>query len=88
MSTLEWQRSYPTLETVMEAGLQTLCTWCDNLPPPQTDVQRTVLRRLKARQHELFSQALREEAPEIAQKFNALIDRMERLGIRSPVRRV
>ena len=45
MSTLEWQRSYPTLETVMEAGLQTLCTWCDNLPPPQTDVQRTVLRR-------------------------------------------
>lgn len=83
-----WQTTYPNLATVMEAGVETLCTYCDNLPPPQTDVQRTVLRRMKARRDDLMATMLRAQAPDIADKLNDIIDRMERLGIKSPVRRV
>lgn len=85
---MNWQETYPTLEAVMAASLQTLCTWCDRLPQPQTDVERTVLRRLNARKDELFRQQVREKAPDIADKFNDIIDRMERAGIRSPVQRM
>lgn len=85
---MQWQTTYPALATVMEASLQTLCTWCDNLPPPQTDVERTVMRRLKARRDELVATEVREKAPHIADKFNDIIDMMERLGIPSPVRRM
>lgn len=85
---MQWQTTYPTLATVMEAGFETLCTWCDKLPPPQTDVQRTVMRRLIARRDELLGQQVREKAPHIAEKFNDIVDRMERMGIKSPVRRM
>ena len=85
---MEWQRTYPTLATVMEASFETLCTWCDQLPAPQTDVERTVLRRLQARRDELMGQQVREKAPHIAEKCNDIVDRLERLGIKSPVRRM
>lgn len=85
---MHWQRTYPALATVAEASFETLCTWCDNLPPPETDVQRTVLRRLKARRDELLGKEVREKAPHLAEKFNDIVDRMERLGIKSPVRRM
>lgn len=85
---MEWQRTYPALATVMEASFETLCTWCDQLPAPQTDVERTILRRLKARRDELLGQQVRAKAPHIAEKFNDIVDRLERLGIKSPVRRM
>lgn len=85
---MDWKRTYPALATVMAASFETLCTWCANLPAPQTDVERTVLRRLKARRDELAGQQLREKAPHLADKFNDIIDRMERLGIKSPVQRM
>ena len=85
---MEWQKTYPTLSTVNEAGFETLCTWCNELPAPQTDVERTVMRRLKARRDELLRQQLREKAPQLVDKFNHIVDRMERLGIKSPVRRM
>lgn len=85
---MEWQRTYPALATVMQASFETLCTWCDQLPAPQTDVERTVWRRLKARRDELMGQQVREKAPHIAEKFNDVVDRLERMGIKSPVRRM
>lgn len=85
---MEWQRTYPALATVMEASFETLCTWCDSLPAPQTDVERTVMRRLKARRDELMGQQVREQAPEIADKFNAIFDKLERLGIKSRMGRM
>ena len=85
---MDWQRTYPALATVMQASFETLCTWCDKLPAPQTDVERTVMRRLKARRDELMGQQVREKAPHIAEKFNDIVDRLERLGIKSPVRRM
>ena len=85
---MHWQRTYPTLATVMEASFETLCTWCDELPKPENDVQKTVLRRLRLRRDELMAVQVRENAPEIADKFNEILDRMERLGIKSPVGRM
>ena len=86
--TLDWQRTYPTLATVAVAGFETLCAWCGNLPAPQTDVERTVLRRLKARRDAMAAERIRKEAPAIANKFNEIIDRLERAGIHPPVRRM
>lgn len=85
---MTWQRTYPTLATAMEASFETLCAWCDNLPAPETDVERTVLRRLKARRDQLLGQQVREHAPEIAEKFNDILDRMTRMGIKPPVGRM
>lgn len=85
---MDWTKTYPALATVMVASFETLCTWHDNLPAPQTDVERTVLRRLKARRDELLRQQVRERAPDIAAKFNDIIDKMERAGIKSPVPRM
>ena len=85
---MDWQKTYPTLAAVSEAGFQTLCAWCDNLPPPQNDVERTVLRRLKARRDELLSSQVRETAPHIADRFNDILDRLQQLGIKPPVSRM
>lgn len=85
---MEWQKTYPTLEAVMAASFQTLDTWRDNLPPPQTDVERTVLRRLKLRWAELLAVQVREQAPHIADKMNDLAARMERLGLPRPFQKM
>lgn len=45
--------TYPDLATMMAADLRTLVIWRKNLSPPQTDVQRTVRRRLEKRWLEL-----------------------------------
>jgi len=84
---MEWTRTYPTLETAMEASFETLCSWADNLPAAQTDVERCVLRRIKARKEELARETIRKERPDIAAKFNEIIDTLERFGIKSPVGR-
>lgn len=85
---MDLRTTYPTVATVMVASLDTLQTWLTSLPAPQTDVERTVMRRLKARSDELFRQQLRQQAPGIADQFNDIIDKMERAGIRSPVPRM
>lgn len=81
---MEWQKEYPNLATVMAASFETLGTWRENLPQPQTDVERTVLRRLTQRWEELGAVKLREQAPEIADKMNDLAAKMERLGMGRP----
>lgn len=85
---MDWKTTYPALATVMVASLETLQTWLTSLPAPQTDVERTVMRRLKVRSDELFRQELRQQAPGIADQLNDIIDRMERAGIRPPVQRM
>lgn len=85
---MNWKQTYPTLEAVTLASFETLVSWSDNLPPPQTDVQRTVKRRLLARRDELLAQQVREHAPQVADRFNDIIDRLGRLGIKSPVGRM
>jgi len=85
---MDWTKTYPALATVMVASFETLCTWHDNLPAPQTDVERTVMRRLLARREELLRRQVRERAPDIAAKFNDIIDRMRRAGIKPPVPRM
>lgn len=85
---MDWTKTYPALATVMVASFETLCTWHDNLPAPQTDVERTVMRRLLARRDELLRKQVRERAPDIAAKFNDIIDKMERAGIKSPAPRM
>ena len=57
-----WQTTYPSLATVSEASVETLTTWIESLPAPQTDVQRTVLRRLALRRQELMALELRAKA--------------------------
>ena len=81
---MEWQKTYPALATVMAASFETLDTWRDNLPRPQTDIERTVLRRLNLRWEELGALKIREQAPHIADKMNDLAARMERLGMGRP----
>ena len=76
---MDWTKTYPALATVMVASFETLCTWHDNLPAPQTDVERTVYRRLLARRDELLRQQVRERAPDIAAKFNDIIDKLGRV---------
>lgn len=85
---MDWTKTYPALATVMVASFETLRTWHDNLPAPQTDVERTVMRRLLARREELLRRQVRERAPDIATKFNDIIDRMQRAGIKPPVPRM
>lgn len=85
---MEWQKTYPNLATAMAASFETLGTWRDNLPPPQTDVERTVLRRITQRWEELGAVKVREQAPHIADKMNELADRLERIGIGRPFPRM
>lgn len=75
-TTMTWQTTYPTLATAMAANFATLQTWADSLPAPQTDVERTVRRRLLARRNELAAIELRTKHPEIADKLNDLGDRL------------
>ena len=46
------------------------------------------MRRLLARRDELLRQQVRERAPDIAAKFNDILDKMERAGIKSSVPRM
>lgn len=76
---MTWQTTYPTIETLQLANLTTIETWCKHLPPPQTDVERTVHRRLKARLDQLAGEELRRERPDIADSLNALSDTIEKV---------
>jgi len=81
---LDWRRTYPCLAAVMAASLDTLATWREHLPAPQTDVERTVSRRLNRRFDEVAKSELRRQAPELAAKYEDVIARLARLGIKVP----
>ena len=75
----DWKTTYPSLATVMVASFGTIHTWVENLPPPQNDVERTVARRMRKRLQDLFPGELRQQAPEVADKYEALLDRINKL---------
>ena len=71
-----WKTIYPTLADAMRANFSTLLAWDEHLPVPQTDVQRTVRRRIKKQLFALAGKEFREKAPEIADGWNDLIDKI------------
>lgn len=81
---MDWKKTYPTLETMMLASFETLCEWDTNLPPPQTDVERTLMRRLRVRQNELGMRKMKTEAPELHEKIEDIYARLDKLGIKVP----
>jgi hypothetical protein len=85
---MTWQTTYPTVATVQAANFETIHTWLDNLPAPQTDVERTVHRRLIARHTELAAQQLRTHHPTIADAYNKLGDTLERIVGARPMPRM
>jgi hypothetical protein len=74
-----WQTQYPTLEMVNSASFQTLQTWDANLPEPQTDVERTIRRRISKAQFERAAEEARQKAPSVADKWNDIMDGLERI---------
>ncbi|HYC00362.1 MAG TPA: hypothetical protein VEC57_14590 [Candidatus Limnocylindrales bacterium] len=67
------------MEAVNLAAVSTLHAWDENLPSPQTDVERTVRRRIRVRFETLAREEIRQKHPDIAAKMNDLIDKFERL---------
>lgn len=47
--------NYPTIVDVKTADERTLRDWLKNLPAPQTDVERTVHRRIRQAVHDMSS---------------------------------
>ncbi len=76
-----WETTYPTLEMVNKASAQTLMTWYDKLPHPQTDVERTIKRKIEKRVFKLIGPEVREAAPEVAEAWNKLSDQMKKMGL-------
>jgi hypothetical protein len=74
---MNWQTEYPTLATVNEAAFSTLQAWDEQLPAPQDDVQRTLRRRIKKQMMTRAGEEVREKAPEVAEKWNSLMDRIK-----------
>jgi hypothetical protein len=81
---MNWQTTYPTLAQVNEAAFQTLDTWAEKLPPPQTDVEKTVMRRLLATRDKLCAQETRKADPALADKLKDLGQRLGKMGIANP----
>lgn len=82
-----WAREYPSLATAMSASFETVSAWCELLPKPQTDVERTIYKRLHVRREALARSEIKDNHPDIASAMNRIIDLMERAGIKSPVDR-
>ncbi len=78
---MSWGGEYPTVAMVARASYETLCTWEEGLPKPVTDVQRTVSRRITLRLFETGDAKLREEAPEVAAKWDELQELAKKVGI-------
>lgn len=76
---MPWQTTYPTVATVQAANFDTVCTWCEQLPKPQTDVEQAVMRRLLKRRDELGAELLRRDHPDIADRMNRVQDLLARL---------
>jgi hypothetical protein len=68
---------------VQQASFETLCTWAESLPAPQTDVERTVHRRLLARRDELGQVELRKVRPDLADKLEQLRADFDRIVMKA-----
>jgi hypothetical protein len=78
---MTWQTTYPTVATVKSAHYKTLSTWDETLPEPQTDVERTVRKRISKRLFGVTAAECREKAPEVAKAWNDLADTLKRMGV-------
>jgi hypothetical protein len=76
---MDWRTTYPSIEALGLANFETLNTWVENLPDPQTDVQRTVWRRLGTARQEAMVKELRKASPEVADKYEDVIERFRAL---------
>lgn len=74
---MTWEHSYPTLAMVNSAAFATLQTWDKSLAAPQTDVERTIRRRITKQLFERAAEEVREKAPHIAAKWNDIMDKLE-----------
>lgn len=82
---MQWQTEYPTIAMVNEAAFTTLDAWDRSLPAPQTDVEHAVRRRIKKCLLERAGEELRKTEPGIADQFNDVFSRMDKLfGTKSP----
>lgn len=72
-----WARFYPDLGTVMRAPLQTLVTWDQHLPAPQTDVERTIRRRMKGRICKLLADEMTRQHPELVDELSRVVGKFE-----------
>jgi hypothetical protein len=72
---LPWMLIYPSVADVAKASNETCFAWHEHLPKPQTDVERTVRRRLSARMYDW----MKEEAPEFADTINDLYARIGKI---------
>lgn len=71
---MDWRTTYPSLEALGLANFETLNTWCESLPKPQTDVERTVWRRLGQARHEAMRTELHRMAPDVAKSFDDVME--------------
>ena len=78
---MKWQTTYPTLNVVKTAAFQTLCTWDKELPLPQTDVERTIRKRIKNTLFKKVAKEVKEKEPDIAETWNELVDKLRKFGI-------
>lgn len=69
-----WKKTYPTIATVNQANKDTLLAWGEHLPPPQTDVERTVHRRVNRKCLAIAEESLRVADPKLADKFDELMN--------------
>lgn len=75
-----WAAEYPTLEMVNSAAFLTLQTWDKNLPAPQTDVERTVRRRINKQMRTRAGEEVRAKAPDVADRWNDVMGKLEKIA--------
>lgn len=75
-----WQKTYPTVADIGIASFDTLAQWHEHLPQAQTDVERAVRRRINAR----LDLLARQQAPEVMDRMDKVMDMARKLGIRLP----
>jgi hypothetical protein len=68
--------TYPTLSDVNQANEAMLRHWNNTLPDPQTDVERTIQRRIKKALHPTVGDQLKKEAPEVHAEYTSILDRL------------
>lgn len=71
--------AYPVYVDAICADFEQLDKWMRELPPPQTDVERAVMRRIRKRHVETAATELRKEAPDVAQSVEKILDDIERM---------
>jgi hypothetical protein len=68
--------TYPTLSDVNQANEAMLRHWNNTLPDPQTDVERTIQRRIKKALHPTVGDQLKKEAPELHKEYTSFLDHL------------